>query len=194
MPTPSSIDSLAEPMSLNFCDGESLRAALDDLLTEASRQKYPETRLSRRTEIMRYLVEAWLRMNQVRTGTTYQPLYRDASSDEGDFRVGKTILFVTSSPDFNLIHRCLASGGKGMLPVVISNRAGAAQTEDLANQIGVSYSIEAIDFVQFMVTNLLHLSGGELTQRGFFADEWIRHYNAIIDDNRISPNLRIEVT
>lgn len=109
------------------------------------------------------------------------------------FRIGNTVIHVTNCPDWPLMHECFAESDQGLRPLVISTRAGAAQAEALAQEVGMGRKVEVLDITQFLVANMLEWTGFNGSQRRHTFEELITHYNAIVEACETDPSLKIEV-
>jgi hypothetical protein len=189
----SSTKTVTGPIRLKLISGESIQSAIATLLGEAIQRRQSGRNGSQLTRVMTYLVEAWLILLQEHKGTGYQANHRTPSMDIGEFRVGSTIIHVTSAPEPNLIDRCLANRRSGFRPLIISTRVGALYAEDLADQLGSCKVIEVLDITQFLVANMLEWTGSNGSQRRHTFEELIARYNAIVEACETDPSLKIEV-
>jgi hypothetical protein len=189
----SSTKNVTGPIRLKLNSGESLQSVIATLLSETILRRPSGRNGSQLTLVMTYLVEAWLILLQERKGTGYQANHRTPLMGNGEFRVGNTIIHVTSAPEPNLIDRCLANRRSAFRPLIISTRVGALHAEDLADQTGYSKVIEVLDITQFLVANMLEWTGFKGSQRRHTFEELISRYNAIINARETNPSVKIEV-
>lgn len=114
-------------------------------------------------------------------------------SPSGAFRVGNSVIHVTHCPDWRLMRECFAASDKGLLPLILSTRTGAAQAEALANEVDMDRKVEVLDITQFLVANMLEWTGFNGRQRRHTFEELITRYNAIVEACETDPCLKIEV-
>ncbi len=189
----SSTKNVVGPIRLKLINDESIGSTIATLLGEATLRRPSGRNGSKLTLVMTCLVEAWLILLKERKGTEYQVIHRHPLMDNGEFRVGNTIIHVTSAPEPNLIDRCLANRRGALRPLIISTRVGALHAEELADQIGYSKVIEVVDITQFLVANMLGWTGFKGSQRRHTFEELISRYNAVINALEIDPSVKIEV-
>lgn len=91
------------------------------------------------------------------------------------------------------MHECFAESDQGLRPLVISTRAGAAQTESLSQEVGMGRKVEVLDIAQFLVANMFEWTGFNGSQRRHTFEELITRYNAIVEACETDPSLKIEV-
>ncbi len=189
----SSTKNVTGPMRLKLISRESIQSAIATLLGEVIQRRPSGRNGSQLTRVMTYLVEAWLILLQEHKGTGYQANHRTPLMDIGEFRVGNTIIHVTSAPEPNLIDRCLANRRSGFRPLIISTRVGALYAEDLADQIGNNKAIEVLDIIQFLVSNMLEWTAFDGSKRRNTFEDLIARYNVIVEACETDPSLKIEV-
>lgn len=128
-----------------------------------------------------------------RKGVGFQALYRAPLAFDGDFRIGKTIIHVTNSPEPDLICRCLMNRKHGFRPLIITTAPGARHAEELADEVGNRKAIEVLDITQFLIANMLELTGFDGTQRRHSFEDLVTHYNQIVEACETDPSLRIKI-
>ncbi len=108
-------------------------------------------------------------------------------------RIGNVVIHVTHCPEWPLMHECFAESDQGICPLVISTRAGAAQAEALAQEVGMGRKMEVLDITQFLVAIMLERTGFNGSQRRNTFEELITRYNAIVEACETDPSLKIEL-
>jgi len=189
----SSTKNATGPIRLKLISGETLQSVIASMLSEAIQRRPSGRNGSQLTLVMTYLVEAWLILLQGRKSMGYQANHCTPLMDIGEFRVGNTIIHVTSAPEPNLIDRCLANRKSGFRPLIISTKVGALYAEELADQIGNSKVIEILDITQFLVSNMLEWTAFDGSKRRNTFEELIARYNVIVEACETDPSLKIEV-
>lgn len=166
----------------------SIRSHIDALLITARGRRDPITGESQLPLIMWHLVAAVLRM---RGRLDHAAIA--SRPPESAIRIGNAIIHVTNCPEWPLLHQCFAESDQGLRPLVISSLAGAAQTDALAQEVGMGRKIEVLDITQFLVANMLEWTGFDGNQRRTTFEELITRYNAIVEACETDPSLKIEV-
>jgi len=166
----------------------SIRSHIDALLITARGRRDPITGESQLPLIMWHLVTAVLMMRGSLDHAAIASL-----SPQSAIRIGNTIIHVTNCPEWPLLHQCFAESDQGLHPLVVSSRAGATQTEALAQEVGMGRKIEVLDITQFLVANMLEWSTFDGSQRRTTFEELITRYNAIVGACETDPSLKIEV-
>jgi hypothetical protein len=176
------------PIKIRHKRQESIRAHIESLFLAVSGWKDPVTSEWQGLQLMKHLCAAVLSLKG--------RLDHDAvvSMSAGSVsRIGNTVIHVTHCPAWPLMHECFAESDQGLRPLVISTRAGAAQAEALAQQVGMGRKVEVLDITQFLVANMLEWTGFDGNQRRHTFEELVTRYNAIIEACETDPSLKIEV-
>jgi hypothetical protein len=108
-------------------------------------------------------------------------------------RLGNTVIHITHCPEWPLMQECFAESDQGLRPLIISTRAGTAQAEALAQEVGMGRKVEVLDITQFLVANMLEWTGFNGNQRRHAFEELIARHNAIVEACETYPSLKIEV-
>jgi hypothetical protein len=183
----------------SFClttrSSKSVAASLGKLLEQARAKERlnPGTRYLR-TMLHRLVAAKLLLIMPQNAGEVRGALAADSPSDsKGDFEIGRTIIRCATTLGEAVITKCAADIRKGYQPIIITipERVGVAL--DMAADAGIGEQVNVWDFQQFLSTNV--------TERGLFdrvatnarLADIIGKYNAIIDDVKADPSLRIEL-
>ena len=100
---------------------------------------------------------------------------------------------VTTAPTRQLLGKCSANLERGLRPLVISSQAGAALAESLAEEMGIGRRVEVLEITQFLVANMLERTAFQGSSRRSAMEEFITHYNDIVDRCETDPGMKIEV-
>jgi hypothetical protein len=176
------------PIRIRYKRQEAIRTQIESLFLAVRGKKYPVSGEALVSRLMRHLVAAVLSLKG------RLDLDAIASMSPSDaFRVGNSVIHITYCPEWPLMHECFAESDQGLRPIVISTRTGAAQTEALAQEVGMCRKVEVLDITQFLVANMLEWSGFNGSQRRHTFEELITRYNAIVEACETDPSLKIEV-
>jgi hypothetical protein len=167
---------------------ESIRTHIEFLLVSVRGRKDPVTGDAQVSRLMWHMVAAVLSLR----GRLDSEAIASMSSG-GIFRFGNTVIQVTHSPDWPLMHVCFAESDRGLRPLIISTRAGAAQAVALAQEVGMVRKVEVLEITQFIVANMLEWTSFDGSQRRHTFEELVTRYNSIIDSCETDPSLKIEV-
>lgn len=175
-------------------EGESINACLTSLFADARRRRTKECDASILSLVMKHLVGAMLSMLRDKKRALVDDFQSDRfAMPSGDFRVQDMVIYVTSIPEWPLLHRCFEDFDRGLRPLVISTRAGVALVESLADEVGMRCRLEVLDITQFLVANMLEWTGFEDNQRRTTFEELVARYNKIVEDCETDPSLKIDV-
>jgi Domain of unknown function (DUF4928) len=167
---------------------ESFRTHIESLLVSVRGKKDPVTGDAQVSRLMWHFVAAVMSLKGRLDSDAMASL-----SPCSAFRVGNSSVHVTHCPAWPLMHACFVESDQGIRPLIISTRAGAAQAEALANEVGMGRKIEVLDITQFLVANMLEWTGFNGSQRRHTFEELIARYNAIVESCETDPSLKIEV-
>jgi hypothetical protein len=176
------------PMKIRHKRQDSIRVHIESLFLAVRRRKDSVTGEWQGLQLMRHLVAAVLSLK----GRLDHDAVVSMTSGSA-VRIGNTVIHVTHCPEWPLMHECFAESDQGLRPLVISTRAGAAQAEALAQQVGMGRKVEVLDITQFLVANMLEWTGFNGSQRRHTFEELIARYNAIVEACETDPSLKIEV-
>jgi Domain of unknown function (DUF4928) len=176
------------PIKIRHKRQESIRFHIESLFLAVRGKKHAVTGEWQGLQLMRHLVAAVLSLK----GRLDHDAVVSMSAGSASC-IGNTVIHVTHCPEWPLMHECFAESDQGLRPLVISTRAGAAQAEALAQQVGMGRKVEVLDITQFLVANMLEWTGFNGSQRRHTFEELITRYNAIVEACETDPSLKIEV-
>lgn len=185
---PSDLIQRPGPIRIRYKRQESIRTQIESLFLAVRGKKDPVSGEAQVSRLMWHLVAAVLSLKGRLDSDAITSI-----SPGGAFRVGNSVIHVTYCPEWPLMHECFAESDQGLRPLVISTRTGAAQTEALAQEVGMGRKVEVIDITQFLVANMLEWTGFNGSQRRHTFEELITRYNAIVEACETDPSLKIEV-
>lgn len=177
-----------DPLRIRHVRSNSIRYHFDALLVSARGRRHPITRESQVPLIMWHLVAAVLLMKGRISLNAIA-----AMPPQTDFRLGNSVIHITNCPEWPLLLQCFEESDKGLRPLIVSSRQGAAQAEALAQEVGMGRKVEVLDITQFLVANMLEWTTFDGSQRRNTFEELISRYNVIIDSCETDPSLKIEV-
>ena len=176
------------PIRIRYKRQESIRTQIESLFLAVRRKKDPVSGEAQISRLMWHLVAAVL---SLKGRLDFDAITSMSPSDA--FRLGTSVIHVAYCPDWPLMHECFAESDQGLRPIVISTRTGAAQTEALAQEVGMGRKVEVLDITQFLVANMLEWTGFNGSQRRHTFEELIARYNAIVEACETDPSLKIEI-
>lgn len=182
--------SASGPLTFRYDEGVSIEANISALYAGLRKRAKSSLQPSGTERVMKYMVGAVLSLLHNRHPS---PFSHEATPGSEDFRIGNTIIHVHPAPEWPLLHQCFAEIDRRLRPLVISTRAGAAQVEALADEVGMLRRIEVLDITQFLVANMLKWTSFDGSQRRHTFEDLVIRYNTIIDACETDPSLKIEV-
>lgn len=185
----------SSPLKLKVDTGSSIKACINSIFDEAKRRQSENRGSTILGAVMQHLVGAKLEVLYPEQ-TIHHSGYSVADSPtgrSGDFQIGDCVIHVTTAPGEAVIRKCHDNLDRGLRPLVISNGAGAALAEALAEGEGIARRIEVLDITQFLVANMLEWTCFDGQQRRGTFEDLVARYNVIIDQCETDPSLKIEV-
>jgi hypothetical protein len=175
-------------LKIRYKRQDSIYSQFQSLFLDLRGRRDPITGETQISQVIWHLVAAVLSIKGYLSSDPTAPMR------EGDgLRVGNTVIHVTHCPEWPLMHECFAESDRGLRPLVVSTRAGAALAQSLAEEVGCGRRIEVLDIMQFLVANMLEWTAFDGQQRRGTFEELVTRYNAIIDQCETDPSLKIEV-
>jgi hypothetical protein len=185
----------SSPLKLKVDTGSSIKACINSIFDEAKRRQSENRGSTILGAVMQHLVGAKLEVLYPEQKIQHSG-YSVADSPtgrSGDFQIGDCVIHVTTAPGNAVIKKCHDNLDRGLRPLVVSNGAGAALAETLAEGEGIGRRIEVLDITQFLVANMLEWTGFDGQQRRGTFEDLVARYNVIIDQCETDPSLKIEV-
>jgi hypothetical protein len=172
-------------------------SALVGCILEAARERQEEMAgLRLEGAVMHYLVGAKLRLIYPKLNIVVRgySVADAASAGHGDFKIGDTVIHVTTHPTGKLLVKCKDNIDAGLRPLIICPNSKTESAVVLAEEAEIKKRIEIYEAETFVSANL--------NERGVFmasevqqsARELIEAYNAIIDEVEQDQSLKIETT
>jgi hypothetical protein len=185
----------SSPLKLKVDTGSSLKASIAGIFDEAKKRQSENRGSTVVGAVMQHLVGAKLEVlypDQTIQHSGYS-VADSPTGRSGDFQIGDCVIHCTTAPSPLLLLKCSDNLDRGLRPLIVSNIAGAALAESLAETEGISRRIEVLDITQFLVANMLEWTGFDGSKRRHTFEELVTHYNSIIDSCETDPSLKIEV-
>ena len=185
----------ASPLKLKVDAGSSIKACINSIFDEAKRRQSENRGSTILGAVMQHLVGAKLEVlypDQTIQHSGYS-VADSPTGRSGDFQIGDCVIHVTTAPGEAVIRKCHDNLDRGLRPLVISNGAGAALAETLAEGVGIGRRIEVLDITQFLVANMLEWTGFDGQQRRGTFEDLVASYNTLIDKCETDPSLKIQV-
>lgn len=185
----------SSPLKLRVDSGISLKTCLSGIFEEARRRQSENRGSTVLGAVMQHLVGAKLEVIYPDTDIEHNgySVADGPTGRSGDFRIGDSVIHVTTAPTPLLLQKCSENLGRGLRPLIISTAAGAAMAENLAEQEGNGNRVEVLDVVQFLVANLLEWTNFDGNRRRDTLQSLISRYNLIVEACETDPSLKIEV-
>jgi hypothetical protein len=186
-----------QPFTLRLDPSKGLRAAVGDVLNQATKRQKESSGVTYAGAVLQHLVGAKLECAIVGGGTTIEHFSFTTSDSQteraGDFLVGDVAIHVTTSPGEAVIRRCQENLGSGFRPIIVTLQKGLTVAEGLAANAGISDRLDVFEIEQFVALNLYELGKFKATGRRTAVEELVERYNAIIEGIETDPSLRIAI-
>lgn len=185
----------ASPLRLKIDTGSTLKVCLGGVFDEAKRRQAENRGATVLGAVMQHLVGAKLEI-LYQDQTIMHSGYSVADSPtgrSGDFEIGDCVIHVTTAPSRLLLLKCAENLDRGLRPLIVSNAAGAAMAETLADEVGITRRVEVLDIIQFLVANVLEWTGFDGIRRRSTFEDLIARYNEIVARCETDPSLKIDV-
>jgi hypothetical protein len=185
----------AQPFTLKYDPGKSLRAIIRDLLTQAFKRQKENPGTMYAGAVLQHLVGAKLALVLPADSVAHHGFsVADAvSARGGDFIIDEVIVHVTTAPGEALMRKCLANIESGARPIVVTTHESMAGAESLAAIQGIDGRIDLLEAEQFLATNIYEISLFKTTERRVTITKLIEQYNDIIEQCETDPSLRVTV-
>jgi hypothetical protein len=183
----------AKPFRLRYEPGNSLQSVISDLLSQAQERHRAGNGTMYLGTMLQHLVGATLALALPDVAIPhFGSSVADASSGRvGDFKIGDTIIHVTTAPGEPVLRVCLDNIHAGLRPIVVTLREMLSSVEAFAGIIGIEDRVDAFDVKQFIVGNLYGLGGFDGGQRQHNVNLLIDKYNEIVAAHETDPSLQI---
>jgi len=185
----------ASPLKLKIDTGSTLKVCLGGIFEEAKRRQAENRGATVLGAVIQHLVGAKLEIlypEQIITHSGYS-VADSPTGRSGDFEIGDCVIHVTTAPSRLLLVKCAENLDRGLRPLIISNTAGAAMAETLADEVGMTKRVEVLDITQFLVANVLEWTGFDGTRRRTKFEDLISRYNKIVAQCETDPSLKIDI-
>ncbi len=185
----------SSPLKFKVDTGSSLKACITGIFDEAKKRQSENRGSTVLGAVMQHLVGAKLEVlypDQTIRHSGYS-VADSPTGRSGDFQIGDCVIHVTTAPSPLLLLKCSDNLDRGLRPLIVSNIAGAALAESLAETEGISRRIEVLDITQFLVANMLEWTCFDGSKRRHTFEELVTRYNSIIDSCETDPSLKIEI-
>ncbi len=185
----------ASPIKLKIDIGSTLKVCLAGIFDEAKRRQAENRGATVLGAVMQHLVGAKLEIlyPDLTINHSGYSVADSPTGRSGDFEIGDCVIHVTTAPSRLLLEKCAENLARGLRPLIISNTAGAAMAETLADEVGITKRVEVLDITQFLVANVLEWTGFDGARRRTTFEDLISRYNEIIAHCETDPSLKIDV-
>lgn len=186
----------SSPLKLKVDAGSTIKASIAGILDEAKRRQRENVGSTVVGAVMQHLVGAKLEVlypEQTIPHNGYS-VADTPTGRSGDFELGDCVIHVTTAPSKLLMSKCADNLDRGLRPLVISTSVGAEMVETLAEEEGMTRRVEALDILQFLVSNMLEWTDFEGSRRRHTFGDLIDRYNRIVETCETDPSLKIELT
>ncbi len=116
-----------------------------------------------------------------------------SSGRSGDFRLGNTVIHVTTSPGEAVIERCASNLADGLVPVLVVRGRSVGTATDLANRAGIDDRVDVLSIEQVISLAVLGLEGTDAGGRKDVLNRIVTRYNEIVDEVETDPSLKIRL-
>jgi hypothetical protein len=185
----------AQPFTLKYDPGKSMRAIIRDLLAQAFKRQKENPGTMYAGAVLQHLVGAKLALVLPPDSVAHHGFsVADAvSARSGDFIIDEVIVHVTTAPGEALMRKCLANIESGARPIVVTTHESMPGAESLAAIQGIDGRIDFLEAEQFLATNIYEISLFKTTERRVTITKLIEQYNDIIEQCETDPSLRVTV-
>jgi len=177
---------------LNFDTAKSLRAIVEDLVSQAEKLQANRKGTKFVGALLQHMVGAKLELALKKPLEHHGSSVADASSDrDGDYVLDDVIVHITVTPSEGLLQKCAANLKNGKRPIIVTTNPGVAGAVSLATVAGIADRVDVVDAGQFIAMNLYELSGFKAAERKITVESFVQRYNSIVAAHETDPALRI---
>ena len=183
----------AKPFTLRFETGKSLRAVIQDLLSQAKKRQDESVGTKFVGAMLQHLVGAKLELALPGEHIEHNGFsVADAPGGRsGDFDIGNASIHVTTAPGEAVVRKCAANLNAGRQPIIVTINEMLPIADFQAAQINIAEKLDVLDAEQFIVANLHELGAFKGDQRRVNVEALVDKYNEIVDAHETDPSLKI---
>lgn len=185
----------AKPFKIRLDGSRSLRAAIQDLISQAEDRQKQASGTNYVGGVLQHLVGAKLDCAMGKNSVVHNSF---STSDQqtgraGDFLIGDVAIHVTTTPTEALIQRCRENIDSDFKPVIVTIGQGVTVAEALAANAQIGSRIDVFEAEQFIALNLYELGKFQAGGRKTAIADLVIRYNDIVDEFETDPSLKIEL-
>lgn len=183
----------AKPFELRYDKSKSLRAMVQDLLTQADKRQKENPGTQYAGAVSQHLVGAKLSLVLPNNTIDHHGYYvsDSASARYGDFNIDDSVIHVTVAPGEALMRKCADNLSAGYQPIIVTVYANMSAAESLARIKGIAGRVDLLDAEQFIATNLYELSSFKSSDKKVTISKLGARYNEIVGKCETDPSLRL---
>lgn len=185
----------AQPFSLKYDRGKSLRSVVRDLLVQAYKRQNENPGTMYAGAVLQHLVGAKLSLvlpnrEVINHGFSVAD---DVSGRSGDFIIDEVIIHVTTAPSEALMQKCIDNLNAGHQPIIVTTHKSMPAAEALAGIHEIEGRVDILEAEQFIATNLYELSRFQTSERKLTIERLIEKYNEIVESCETDPSLKVSI-
>jgi len=185
----------SEGPKFHFDTGKSLRANLEDLLTQAQELQADAGGANYVGAMLQHLVGAKL---DVVLGKGMIQHHGSSVADhsterKADFQIEAVAIHVTTHPSEALVRKCAANLQAGLKPVIITVGDGVSGAAFLLKNSILADRVDVLDIGQFLTANIYERSFFKTADCKITLSRLLERYNEIVASCETEPSLRINL-
>lgn len=186
----------SEGPKFHFDVGKSLRANIEDLLTQAAEIQAAGGGTHYVGAMLQHLVGAKLDLvlGQGKIHHHGFSVADEATERSGDYQVEGVAIHVTTHPSEALARKCGENLEAGLKPVIVTVGEAVRPAEFILKTFDLKDRVDVLDAAQFLTVNVYERSLFRAAQCKVTLAALLERYNAIVDACETDPSLSIKIT
>lgn len=185
----------SEGPKFHFDTGKSLRANIEDLLTQAQDLQADAGGANYVGAMLQHLVGAKLDvvLGKGKIQHHGSSVADHATERKADFQVEAVAIHVTTHPSEALVRKCAANLQAGLKPVIITLGDGVSGAAFLLKNSILGDRVDVLDVGQFLTANIYERSFFKAADCKITFSNLLERYNEIVASCETDPSLRIKL-
>jgi len=183
----------SEGPKLHFDPGKSIRANIEDLLTQAEQVQANSGGTNYVGAMLQHLVGAKLDMvlGEGKVAHHGFSVADQSTARQGDFQIETLVIHVTTLPSEALIRKCSENLQAGLKPVIVTIAEGVTGAAFLLKNSRMEDRVDVLDAGQFLTANIYERSLFQTAGCKLTLTKLLQCYNRIVADCETDPSLRV---
>ena len=182
-------------VEFHFDTGKSLRANIEDLLTQAQELQADGGGANYVGAMLQHLVGAKLDvvLGKGKIQHHGSSVADHSTERKADFQVEAVAIHVTTHPSEALVRKCASNLQAGLKPVIITVGDGVSGAAFLLKNSNLADRVDVLDVGQFLTANIYERSLFKAADCKITLSNLLERYNEIVASCETDPSLRIKL-